>query len=336
MRRLVDDLAPRSRRSARAAGPRRGAPSRARQAAAARARRARCSIPGSPFLELSPLAAHGMYDDEVPAAGHHHRHRPGRGPRMRDRRQRRHGQGRHLLSDDGEEASARAGDRAAEPPALHLSGRFRRRQPAATRPRSFPTASISAASSTTRPTCRPQGIPQIAVVMGSCTAGGAYVPAMSDESDHRARPGHDLPRRAAAGEGRDRRGGDAPRISAAPTCTAGISGVADHMADDDAHALAHRAPHRRQPQPRQAARPRRAPSRASRSTTRRSSTASIPADPRKPYDVREVIARLVDGSELDEFKHALRHDAGHRLRAHLRLSGRHRRQQRHPVLGSRR
>ena len=52
-----------------------------------------------------------------------------------------------------------------------------------------------------------QGIPQIAVVMGSCTAGGAYVPAMSDETDHRQEPGHDLPRRPAAGEGRDRRGG---------------------------------------------------------------------------------------------------------------------------------
>ena len=49
------------------------------------------------------------------------------------------------------------------------------------------------------------GVPQIACVMGSCTAGGAYVPAMSDESHHRAAPGHDLPRRPAAGEGRDRR-----------------------------------------------------------------------------------------------------------------------------------
>ena len=49
------------------------------------------------------------------------------------------------------------------------------------------------------------GVPQIACVMGSCTAGGAYVPAMSDESDHRAQAGHDLPRRPAAGEGRHRR-----------------------------------------------------------------------------------------------------------------------------------
>ena len=81
--------------------------------------------------------------------------------------------------------------------------------------------------------------------MGSCTAGGAYVPAMSDEIDHRQEPGHDLPRRPAAGEGRDRRGGDAPRSWAAPTCTRRISGVADHYAQNDAHALGDRAAHRR-------------------------------------------------------------------------------------------
>ena len=52
------------------------------------------------------------------------------------------------------------------------------------------------------------GIPQIACVMGSCTAGGAYVPAMSDEMRHRAQPGDHLPRRPAAGEGGDRRGRD--------------------------------------------------------------------------------------------------------------------------------
>ncbi len=51
-----------------------------------------------------------------------------------------------------------------------------------------------------------KGIPQIACVMGSCTAGGAYVPAMSDESVIVREPGHDLPRRPAAGEGRDGRG----------------------------------------------------------------------------------------------------------------------------------
>ena len=73
---------------------------------------------------------------------HHHRHRPRRRARMRDRLQRFHHQGRHLLSDDGEEASPRAGSCAREPVAVHLSGRFRRRQPAAmdrcvSRPRAF-------------------------------------------------------------------------------------------------------------------------------------------------------------------------------------------------------
>ena len=63
------------------------------------------------------------------------------------------------------------------------------------------------------------GIPQIACVMGSCTAGGAYVPAMSDETIMVREPGDDLPRRPAAGEGGDRRGGHAPRSWAAPTCT---------------------------------------------------------------------------------------------------------------------
>ena len=65
------------------------------------------------------------------------------------------------------------------------------------------------------------GIPQIAVVMGSCTAGGAYVPAMTDETIIVQGPGHHLPRRPAAGEGRDRRGRSRPKISAAPTCTRG-------------------------------------------------------------------------------------------------------------------
>ena len=86
--------------------------------------------------------------------GHHHRHRPGDRPRMRDRLQRRDGQGRHLLPDDGEEAPARAGHRAREPPAVHLSRRFRRREPAATRTTCSPTAITSAASSTTRRPCR--------------------------------------------------------------------------------------------------------------------------------------------------------------------------------------
>ena len=61
----------------------------------------------------------------------------------------------------------------------------------------------------------------------------------------------------------------------------------------------------------------------------------MPTDTRKPYDVREIIARIVDGSEFDEFKAALRHHAGHRLRAHRGHADRHHRQQRHPVFRDR-
>ena len=90
-----------------------------------------------------------------------------------------------------------------------------------------------------------QGIPQIAVVMGSCTAGGAYVPAMCDEIDHRARAGHDLPRRPAAGEGRDRRDrqrrGARRRRRARPAFRASPT----TSPQDDAHALGDRAAHRR-------------------------------------------------------------------------------------------
>ena len=87
--------------------------------------------PGSPFLELSPLAALRPVHQGHPRRRHHHRRGARLGARVRDRVQRRHHQGRHLLPDDGEEAPARPGDRAREPAAVHLSGRLRRRQPAA-------------------------------------------------------------------------------------------------------------------------------------------------------------------------------------------------------------
>jgi hypothetical protein len=147
-------------------------------------------------------------------------------------------------------------------------------------------------------TCR-RGIPQIAVVMGSCTAGGAYVPAMCDESDHRAGAGHDLPRRPAAGEGGDRRGGRAPRRSAAPTCTRGL-GRGRPLRRGRPHALqiarASSRLNRRKPPPVATW-----PIRASRATPAEELYGIVP-DTRKPFDIREVIARIVDGSELDEFK----------------------------------
>ncbi len=136
---------------------------------------------------------------------HHHRRRPRIGPRMRRRRQRCHHQGRHLLSDDGEEASARAGHRAAEQSALHLHGRFRRRVPAAAG-RDFPG----------RAAFRPHILQSGADVGAGDSAdrhrdgllhGGRRLRAGDvGREHHRAQPGHDLSRRPAAGEGRDRRG----------------------------------------------------------------------------------------------------------------------------------
>ncbi len=145
-----------------------------------------------------------------------------------------------------------------------------------------------------------EGIAQIAVVMGSCTAGGAYMPAMSDETIIVKNQGTIFLGgpplvKAAIGEivsAEDLGGGDVHTR---------LSGVADHLAQNDAHALA---------LARQAV--------ASLNHTKRIEQTLrapmaplydaqelygvIPADTRKPYDVREVIARIVDGSEFHEFK----------------------------------
>ena len=122
--------------------------------------------------------------------------------------------------------------------------------------------------------------------------------------DHREEPGHDLPRRPAAGEGRHRRSRDRRGAGRRRRALAHL-GVTDHLADDDRHALAIAREIVRQP--RAAASAGSEPASrsipvASPSTPPRSSTASSPTDPRQPFDVREVIARLVDGSEFHEFK----------------------------------
>ncbi len=142
------------------------------------------------------------------------------------------------------------------------------------------------------------GIAQLAVVMGSCTAGGAYVPAMSDESIIVRNQGTIFLGgpplvKAATGEevsAEDLGGGDVHTR---------LSGVADHLAENDTHAL-----------------------RLARDAVARLNLPAaaqpeawseplydaaeldgiIPQDTRKPYDVREVIARIVDGSEFEEFK----------------------------------
>jgi 3-methylcrotonyl-CoA carboxylase beta subunit len=144
------------------------------------------------------------------------------------------------------------------------------------------------------------GIPQIAVVMGSCTAGGAYMPAMSDESIIVKNQGTIFLGgpplvKAAIGEvvsAEDLGGGDVHTR---------LSGVADHLAQNDTHALAiarnsvahlnwRKMHEQRLAEPRA---PLFDPSELH---------GIIPTDTRKPYDVHEIIARIVDASEFDEFK----------------------------------
>ena len=145
------------------------------------------------------------------------------------------------------------------------------------------------------------GIPQIAVVMGSCTAGGAYVPAMCDETIIVQEPGHDLPRRPAAGEGGDRRGGQRRGPRRRRRAHAHL-GRRRPFRRERRHALdlaRASSPNLNRTKPMPAASSRR---RRSRCTTRRRLYGIIPQDTRKPYDVREIIARLVDGCRFDEFK----------------------------------
>lgn len=145
-----------------------------------------------------------------------------------------------------------------------------------------------------------KGIPQIAVVMGSCTAGGAYVPAMSDESIIVKNQGTIFLGgpplvKAATGEivsAEDLGGGDVHTR---------LSGVVDHLANDDLHALSiarrlvanlnkqksHTLVLREPVEPKYDA---------------KEIYGVISTDTRKPFDIREVIARIVDGSEFDEFK----------------------------------
>ena len=144
------------------------------------------------------------------------------------------------------------------------------------------------------------GIAQIAVVMGSCTAGGAYVPAMSDETIIVKNQGTIFLGgpplvKAAIGEivsAEDLGGGDVHTR---------LSGVADHLAQNDAHALALArqavATLNRRKLATQALREPRAPLYDPKEIY-----GVIPVDTRKPYDVREIIARVVDGSEFHEFK----------------------------------
>jgi len=145
-----------------------------------------------------------------------------------------------------------------------------------------------------------KGIAQIAVVMGSCTAGGAYVPAMSDVSIIVKEQGTIFLAgpplvKAATGEvvsAEDLGGGDVHTR---------LSGVADYLAEDDAHALAlARQSVAALNRPKGAGITRQLPVPPAYDPDEMLGV--IPADAKVPYDIREVIARVIDGSDFDEFK----------------------------------
>ncbi|MEV0146276.1 MULTISPECIES: carboxyl transferase domain-containing protein [unclassified Nonomuraea] len=255
--------------------------------------------PGSRFLELSPLAANGLYDDQAPAAG------------IITGVGRISGRECVVVAND---ATVKGGTyypitvkkhlRAQEValhnrlPCVYLvdsGGAFLPKQDEV-----FPDREHFGRIFYNQATMSALGIPQIAAVLGSCTAGGAYVPAMSDEAvivrdQGTIFLGGPPLVKAATGEevtAEELGGGD---------LHARVSGVTDHLAADDAHALAivrdivsTLAP--RAPRPWPVAtpeEPRHDP---------RELYGIVPGDTRQPYDVREVVARIVDGSRFLEFK----------------------------------
>jgi 3-methylcrotonyl-CoA carboxylase beta subunit len=255
--------------------------------------------PGAPFLELSPLAAHGLYDDEAPGGGII----TGIGTIA--------GRPCVIVAND---ATVKGGTyypitvkkhlRAQEIalqnhlPCVYLvdsGGAFLPRQDEV-----FPDRDHFGRIFFNQATMSARGIAQIAAVMGSCTAGGAYVPAMSDEAVIVRNQGTIFLGgpplvKAATGEevsAEELGGGDLHSRT---------SGVTDHLASDDAHALqivrdivATLPPPAPPPWLR---RPAQEPA-----VDPAGLLGAVSADIRRPYDAREVIARIVDGSELHEFK----------------------------------
>ena len=255
--------------------------------------------PGTPFLELSPLAAHGMYNGDAPCAG--------------------------VIAGIGRvsgvdcvvvcnDATVKGGTYYPMTVKKHLRAQEIAQQNnlpciylvdsgGANLPNQddvFPDKEHFGRIFYNQANMSAQGISQIAVVMGSCTAGGAYVPAMSDETIIVKNQGTIFLGgpplvKAAIGEivsAEDLGGGDVHTR---------LSGVADHLADNDAHALALAreavARLNRKKVIQLSVRESRAPLYDAQELY-----GVIPADTKKPYDVREIIARIVDGSEMHEFK----------------------------------
>ncbi len=204
---LVAELRERTAEVARGGGEAAVERHRSRGKLTARERIDRLVDPDSAFLELNALAAYGPLRRPGAERRHRHRRRRRRGPRVRDRRQRRDGQGRLLLPAHREEAPAGAGGGRAEPPAVPVPRRLRRRVPAASgrglsRPRALrahllqPGADVRAGDPADR------GRDGLVHRRRRVRAGDER------RDDHRPRHRHDLHRRPAAREGRHRPGRD--------------------------------------------------------------------------------------------------------------------------------
>jgi 3-methylcrotonyl-CoA carboxylase beta subunit len=299
MQGLVDDLNHRVAKAKQGGGPKYLERHKQQGKVPPRDRIAALLDPDTPFLELSPLAANGMYDDEAPAAG------------MITGVGRIHERECLIIAND---ATVKGGTyfpmtvkkhlRAQEVamqnhlPCVYLvdsGGAFLPLQADVFPDREhfgrifYNQAVMSAAE-----------IPQISAVMGSCTAGGAYVPAMSDEAVIVKNTGTIFlggPPLVKAATGEEV---TAEELGGADVHTR-ISGVADHFAEDDEHAIAivrniveNLRLDKNEPSTRiEPEDPAYDP---------KEIYGVIPRDLRKPYDVREVIMRIVDGSKFHEFK----------------------------------
>jgi 3-methylcrotonyl-CoA carboxylase beta subunit len=298
MRALVEDL------NAKLAASRQGGGEAARRRHRERGKllpRERVSAlldPGAPFLELSPLAALDVYDEPVPAAGII----TGVGAIG--------GRECVVIANDATvkggayypltvKKHLRAQEIALENrlPCIYLVDSGGAHLPS--QDEVFPDRDHFGRIFYNQANMSAAGIPQIAAVMGSCTAGGAYVPAMSDEAIIVRNQGTIFLAGPPLVKAATAEVVTAEELGGADVHTR-ISGVADHLADDDRHALelARRAVANLPP-----------PVRALDAAEAREPPYDpeelygiVPQSPRAPFDVREVIARIVDGAEFDEFK----------------------------------
>jgi acetyl-CoA carboxylase carboxyltransferase component len=299
MEALVEQLRERLQKARDGGGPDATQRHRSRGKLTARERVDRLVDPGSDFLEIGALAADGMYDGDSPAAGmiagigaveskrcvivaNDATVKGGTYYPMTVKK--------HLRAQEIAEQNAL--------PCIYLvdsGGAFLPLQAEV-----FPDRDHFGRIFYNQARMSSKGITQISAVMGSCTAGGAYVPAMSDETVIVKGTGTIFLGgpplvKAATGEevtAEELGGGDVHTR---------LSGVADYLADDDAHALAlvrsivgDLPPDRPAPWERVAAEPPNADP--------RDLYGIVPSDPRHGYDVREIIARIVDASRFHEFK----------------------------------